>query len=61
MEEITADFPRATLFSLPTIAAEGQRRSIELGMKGRAADVAAAMARIKLAVSGRDLEWEDKD
>lgn len=61
MEEITADFPTATLFSLPTIAAEGQRRSIELGMKGRSAEVAAAMARIKLAVSGRDLEWEDKD
>lgn len=60
MREITADFPTATLFSLPTIAGEGERRSLELGMKGPADAVAAAMARIKAAVGARGYAWEDK-
>ena len=60
MREITADFPQATLFSLPTIAAEGQRRSLELGMKGPAALVAAAMARIQADLDRRGLEWTAK-
>ncbi|MBS0553427.1 MAG: competence/damage-inducible protein A, partial [Proteobacteria bacterium] len=60
MQEVTLAFPRATLFSLPTIAAEGQRRSLELGMKGPAADVTDAMARIRTSLSERGLEWEDK-
>lgn len=61
MRQITAGFPDATLFSLPTLAAEGQRRSLELGMKGTAAQVAAAMASIKADIDGRGLEWQDKD
>lgn len=60
MEAVTADYPRATLFSLPTVAEEGQRRSLELGMKGPAAEVAAAMARIKNEVSNRGYDWQDK-
>lgn len=60
MRQITADFPDATLFSLPTLAAEGQRRSLELGMKGAAARVAAAMALIKADMDARGLEWQDK-
>ncbi|TAH45446.1 MAG: competence/damage-inducible protein A [Betaproteobacteria bacterium] len=60
MQEITLAFPSATLFSLPSIATEGQRRSLELGMKGPAADVAEAMTRIRTALSERGLEWEDK-
>lgn len=60
MREVTADFPEATLFSLPTIAGEGERRSIELGMKGPAAVVADAMARIKEVVASRGYGWEDK-
>ncbi|ATE59053.1 competence/damage-inducible protein A [Thauera sinica] len=60
MQEITLAFPGATLFSLPTIAAEGERRSLELGMKGPAADVADAMARIRAALLERGLEWEDR-
>src|SRR5690606_31050753 len=47
MERITTDYPQASLFSLPTVALAGQRRSVELGMKGCAADVAAAMAEIE--------------
>jgi len=60
MRRITADFPDATLFSLPTIASEGQRRSIELGMKGTAARVAEAMACIRADLDARGVEWEDK-
>ena len=60
MQQITADFPGATLFSLPTLAAQGQRRSLELGMKGTAASVAAAMALIKADIDARGLEWQDK-
>lgn len=60
MREITADFPAATLFSLPTIAGEGERRSIELGMKGPAATVADAMSRIKSVVGVRGYAWDDK-
>ena len=60
MQQITADFPGATLFSLPTLAAQGQRRSLELGMKGTAASVASAMALIKADIDARGLEWQDK-
>ena len=60
MREVSDDFPEATLFSLPTLAEEGRRRSLELGMKGPAAGVAAAMARIRETLSARGLEWQDK-
>lgn len=60
MREVTADFPTATLFSLPTIAADGERRSIELGMKGPSAAVAEAMARIRTVIGGRGYAWEEK-
>ena len=58
MERITSDYPQASLFSLPTVALAGQRRSVELGMKGCAADVAAAMAEIEADISARGLEWQ---
>lgn len=60
MREVSDDFPEATLFSLPTLAEEGRRRSLELGMKGPAERVAAAMARIRATLSARGLEWQDK-
>lgn len=60
MREVTEQFPTATLFSLPTIAGEGERRSIELGMKGPAEVVARAMLRICAVVSERGYAWEDK-
>lgn len=60
MQEVTAAFPGATVFSLPTIAGEGERRSLELGMKGEAAQVAAAIARIKAELGRRGLAWDDK-
>jgi len=60
MRQVTADFPDTTLFSLPTIAAEGQRRSLELGMKGASARVAEAIACITADLSARGLSWEQK-
>lgn len=60
MRAITEDFPDATLFSLPSLAGEGERRSIELGMKGPAARVAEAMLRIKADITRRGHPWEDK-
>ncbi len=60
MRELAAAFPTATLFSLPTIADEGGRRSLELGMKGPAAQVARAMARIKAGVTTRGYPWEER-
>jgi molybdopterin-biosynthesis enzyme MoeA-like protein len=60
MEAITADFPDATLFSLPAFAEGERRRSVELGMKGPAARVAEAMARIEAELTRRGYEWEPK-
>lgn len=60
MEAITADFPDATLFSLPSVGGEGQPRHIELGMKGPAARVDEAMARITAEVTRRGYAWEPR-
>lgn len=60
MERITVDYPDTTLFSLPAIAGPGERRSIELGMKGSVGRVDAAMADIKTELTARGYEWQDK-
>lgn len=60
MRTLTEAFPDTTLFSLPTIAGEGQRRSLELGMKGTAGRVAEAMVQLKAGVTGHGFQWEDK-
>ncbi len=60
METLSAEFPVATLFSLPTFAEEGRRRSVELGMKGPRAQVEAAMARMRMEIEQRGYEWEDR-
>ncbi len=60
MRELVDAFPAASLFSLPTIAAAGARRSLELGMKGPAAQVAVAMARLKAGVTGLGFPWEER-
>lgn len=59
MERITAAYPDATLFSLPTVAGEGATRTVELGMKGPAARVSAAMAEIRAALAARGYVWHD--
>ena len=60
MERITADYPDVTLFSLPTFAEADRRRSVELGVKGAAARVAAAMAEITAELGRRGYTWDDK-
>jgi molybdopterin-biosynthesis enzyme MoeA-like protein len=60
MEAIVAAYPELALFSLPTVAETGERRSLELGVKGPSSRVEEAMARIKATVGGRGYEWQDK-
>ncbi|TVO62715.1 competence/damage-inducible protein A [Denitromonas ohlonensis] len=60
MERITADYPDVTVFSLPAFADGERRRSIELGVKGTAERVAAAMAEILAELAARSFSWDDK-
>ena len=60
MERLTVSYPDCSLFSLPSLAAAGQQRSIELGMKGPAARVADAMREICEDVSARGFEWRER-
>jgi len=57
MNRIAQDYPKATLFSLPSFGGEGVRRHIELGMRGEPESVAMAMAEIRAEVAQRGLEW----
>lgn len=57
MNRITRDYPKATLFSLPSFGGEGVRRHIELGMRGEPESVSKAMAEIRAEVTQRGLEW----
>jgi molybdopterin-biosynthesis enzyme MoeA-like protein len=57
MNRITQDYPKATLFSLPSFGGEGVRRHIELGVRGESASVAKAMEEIRSEVTKRGLEW----
>ena len=47
MRALTARYPQAALFSLPSMGEASGQRSLELGMKGTRADVAAAMVEIR--------------
>lgn len=60
MRRIEADYPRASLFSLPSFGTETVGRHIELGMRGEPAQVAAAMAEIRDEVTRLGYAWEEK-
>ena len=60
MENLTRDFPGATLFSLPALENATQRCSIELGLKGPKAEVEVAMRALKAGVTEAGFLWEDK-
>lgn len=60
MERIIIEYPEGTLFSLPTVAGDGLKRSVELGMKGTKVLVERAMNAIKQEVTGRGYVWQDK-
>lgn len=61
MEAVGTRDADVAVFSLPTVAeTPADRRSIELGVKGPAARVGAAMARIKAEVDALGFAWQDK-
>ena len=58
MEAIEADFPGVKVFSLPSVATATQRRHIELGVKGEAALLPAAFARLQAGLEQAGAEFE---
>ncbi len=60
MQHITARYPQASLFSLPSFGNEHIRRHIELGMKGEPSQVQAAMLEIQAEMTSLGLEWQGK-
>ncbi|MDT3734710.1 MAG: molybdopterin-binding protein [Denitratisoma sp.] len=61
MNRITRDYPRASLFSLPSFGGEGVRRHIELGVRGEPASVEKAMEEIRAEVTRLGYEWAGKE
>lgn len=55
MQDIVRRFPAVKLFSLPRLDA---RRTVELGVKGEASSVAAAIAAIEAGISAAGFPWE---
>lgn len=60
MNRITAAYPRAALFSLPSFGGEGVRRHVELGVRGEPESVERAMKEIRAEVTKRGLEWGEE-
>lgn len=60
MEQVVAQFPTLKLFSLPSIGEEGERRHIELGVRGDPAALPAAMEVLRAGVAARGYAFEDK-
>ena len=58
MSEIEARYRGAKTFSLPSIGDDGQRRHIELGVRGTPDQVSAAIAEIKSGVGALGGKWE---
>lgn len=57
MERVTAQFPRAKLFSLPSFRADGGRR-LELGVRGLARDVTPAFDVLREGVATSGFAWQ---
>jgi molybdopterin-biosynthesis enzyme MoeA-like protein len=57
MNECVARFPQLKLFSLPSFLPEGGRR-LELGVRGEAAALDAALAQLVTGVEAAGFEWE---
>ena len=50
MEQVGAEFPGIKVFSLPSMGAGGERRHVELGVRGLPAQVPAALEKLRAAV-----------
>lgn len=57
MERIVADYPDLRLFSLPSVADDGQRKHLELGVEGDEARVDAALEEIRQEAERRGIVW----
>lgn len=60
MLEVEAKYPGMKSFSLPTIAADGSRGRIELGVRGAPGDVQPAMDIFRKGVEALGGRWEPK-
>lgn len=58
MEEIEARYGGLKVFSLPSVGENGERRHIELGVRGTPDEVALAMADIRKGVEATGATWE---
>lgn len=58
MEELERSFPGVKVFSLPSVGGNGQRRHIELGVKGLPEGVEAAYARMVSELQKRAVSFE---
>ncbi len=56
MEALQRDYPGVRVFSLPSVGDDGNRRHIELGVKGEPAQVAAAFAAMRSELERRGAE-----
>lgn len=60
MNRIVRDYPKATLFSLPSFGGEGVRRHIELGVRGEPESVRQAMVEVRAEVTRLGYEWQER-
>jgi len=58
MEAVEAKYRRLKVFSLPSVGEGGQRRHIELGVRGAPEEVPAAMEELKRGVTETGGSWE---
>jgi molybdopterin-biosynthesis enzyme MoeA-like protein len=59
MERIEARYAKVKVFSLPSIGEDGQRRHIELGVRGDPGQVAEAIEVIRAGVAETGATWEE--
>ncbi|GAB2182212.1 molybdopterin-binding protein [Denitratisoma sp. agr-D3] len=60
MQRIEAEFPGTTVFSLPNLGDATTRRHVELGARGRPADVKAALEIMRREVPALGFSFSDK-
>lgn len=60
MQRVEAEYAAVRVSSLPSFGGAGVRQHIELGVRGDAQQVAAAMTLIRSELELRELEWEPK-
>ena len=59
LEAIEAEFPGIKVYSLPSVGDDGQRRHIELGVKGAERLAETAFQRLRLGVTALGAEFSD--